>query len=368
MSSAPLTILNRDYLAIIHTHAASASKAVQRCAAKLIQIFERFTLWKLETCKLPLERAWFWIPIFRSQRPSKIESEQLELIEASPQSLYDELNGEHCKDVIQKAVKLLTELGLVHRRRDPRNGQNRTFYYLADLEKLKKLKALVRGNFKKTSLKDDRTFLKDDTSSFKRERSRMISSTNSVSSSSSNKDAVAEEAVLGERENANPIDQSEPFITTSVVKQPLETHSCSPVQGVAEGQFFPPPAAVELKIDWNEDVQEAARKFGDRIPNALEYVRQGIEEGWAKQPTGLFITALRKGRKPQKKTVPPKPKERVDMFQVEGACQGAFMQSDHAFIQARLKGLVRAGMTPEVEALRDRHPEWGFQSRSDRHA
>ncbi len=48
-------------------------------------------------------------------------------------------------------------------------------------------------------------------------------------------------------------------------------------------------------ISINLQVRSAIRSFWHNVPSALARVKSAIAEGWCKQPTGLFVQALKNG-------------------------------------------------------------------------
>jgi len=84
------------------------------CAAKLIEYFKRWTKWKLEVHRTP----WIYQPLRRIQ---------------------EDLIGEHSKNVIRRAILRLEELGLIERRHNPGNWQDKTWQYKLNLGRLSEL-------------------------------------------------------------------------------------------------------------------------------------------------------------------------------------------------------------------------------------
>jgi hypothetical protein len=84
------------------------------CAAKLIEYFIRWTHWKMQTHRTP----WFYQPLWRIQ---------------------EDLLGEHSENIIRRAIALLEELGLIERRHNPGNWQDKTWQYKFNLDRLSDL-------------------------------------------------------------------------------------------------------------------------------------------------------------------------------------------------------------------------------------
>jgi len=84
------------------------------CAAKLIQYFSSWTDWKVSTHRTP----WFYQPLRR---------------------IHDDLIGEHSENIIRRAISRLEELGLLERRHNPGNWQDKTWQYRLNLDRLNEL-------------------------------------------------------------------------------------------------------------------------------------------------------------------------------------------------------------------------------------
>ena len=56
-------------------------------------------------------------------------------------------------------------------------------------------------------------------------------------------------------------------------------------------------------ISINVQVRSAIRSFWYNVPSALARVKSAIAEGWCKQPTGLFVQALKTGTSEEQEAV-----------------------------------------------------------------
>ena len=106
MNKAPsvLVILRRVYLDITNNH----------CAAKLIEYFKHWRQWKLSNQRTD----WIYTPL---------------------KQIYEDLMQEHSLHKIRAAIAILEEKGLLVRRHNPGNGQDKTWQYRLDVEKLEEL-------------------------------------------------------------------------------------------------------------------------------------------------------------------------------------------------------------------------------------
>jgi hypothetical protein len=165
-----MTILRSDYLGIVDRlitreiieslddQKIQITRATRFCAAKLLQVFERLTNWKKEAYK-KIKECWFWIPIIKSKStsdrlPSEVESRPMPF-----RSLHDELQGEHCKDVIRGALALLksfSEQGtpLLSCTHNPHDPQCRTYWYKLNSDWLERLKASLGAKGDLPTLQD----------------------------------------------------------------------------------------------------------------------------------------------------------------------------------------------------------------------
>ncbi|MBE9178739.1 hypothetical protein IQ268_09220 [Oculatella sp. LEGE 06141] len=367
---APITLLDRDYLQILDQLIKNnpVSRAVRFCAAKLLQIFERQTRWKMEAYQLSLKNCWFWIPIIKPKPPTE---EQLALWkqenrEPPPRSLHEELQGEHCKDIIRAALNLINDLALVQRRHNPYNGQDRTYQYQADLKKLEQLKTLLEATSKKSplegdtsSLEGDTSSLEGDTSSLEGDTSPMITTNNSPSFSQT---TSALSAVENEEEESEPLSGHVPASPLPPDEPPIqEPETSGEDMPSADSATDFSAQLIELGIEDNRTVRKEMEQNRDRIPNALAYVRQEVGKRWVRNPTGLFIKALRQGKKPAQNSAPEAESQpRIDLRQVEDACIIAWSSRDRDFIRAKLQMLCECSHVPEAKQLCDRYPAWGF--------
>jgi hypothetical protein len=316
MTSAPLTILRKDYLAIVDELIAeyqiTVTRAVKFCAAKLLNTFERLAQWKQNAYSIPIGEALFWIPIFKKQIPQDTGQQTLPLDNLepskSPRSLYDELNGEHCRESISKAVQLLKELNLIDVQRNPYNGQDRTYWYKVFLEKLA------------IQPKPEPTI------------------------------APASPSIAPP---APPIAPPLPQDESDILQQ-----------------------VKALKIDLNSAVRKHMAKYGDRVPAAIDYVAEQQQQWAVRNPTGLFIKALNKGYKPSPNYQRSKPQQPTANSAYHDATKfWTFVDGANARFQREgldalatwLNGLWQEQAHALVEYLL-RECKWGYQLEVNREA
>lgn len=100
-----IIILRRDYLEIVKNNF---------CAAKLISYFENWRRWKMQVQRT----EWIYQPL---------------------RKIYQDLMCEHSIHKIRDALARLIDLGILERRENPRNKQDKTYQYRLAVEKLSSL-------------------------------------------------------------------------------------------------------------------------------------------------------------------------------------------------------------------------------------
>ncbi len=104
-----LVILREEYLDLVTRQAESIDKKVRFCAAKIIDYLHHWRSWKLKEHRT----EWIYLPLKRIKK---------------------DLLGEHSVHVIREAIAFLMKSGLLDRRNNPGNGQDRTYQYKLLLE------------------------------------------------------------------------------------------------------------------------------------------------------------------------------------------------------------------------------------------
>jgi len=107
-------VLRRDYLELINSLAAGVEGKVKRCAATLIAYYRHWQEWKQEHQRTD----WVYQPL---------------------RQLYKDLMGLFSMPVIRAANDLLIDLGLLERRGNPGNGQDKTYQYNVRFDRVKQL-------------------------------------------------------------------------------------------------------------------------------------------------------------------------------------------------------------------------------------
>ncbi len=128
------TVLRKEYKDAIEYLEPSAKVKLLCCAAKLIYLIERWGNWKITLYPLP-QAEWIYLRLKDFRR---------------------ELQLEHSIHCIRAAFKLLEKIGLVLIRKNgrpinDRNGQDRTFQYRLNRDRLNQVVALVAPNLPKSA-------------------------------------------------------------------------------------------------------------------------------------------------------------------------------------------------------------------------
>lgn len=107
-----LVILRRDFLVLLRQCLVS-QKQILYCAAKLIEYYRHWRKWKVSVHRT----EWIYQPL---------------------KNIYDDLMQEHSRHVIREAISLLMQLGYLERRKNPGNGQDRTYQYRLRVDRINK--------------------------------------------------------------------------------------------------------------------------------------------------------------------------------------------------------------------------------------
>ena len=105
------------------------NRVVRFCAAHVLGILERWTKWKLKRQQDP----WIYMPIVRQEIAPTPEGK-------TPTSWHQELLGQFGKDAIRSALAILEQMGVIFRRKNPYNGQDKTYQYMLDIDELNRLR------------------------------------------------------------------------------------------------------------------------------------------------------------------------------------------------------------------------------------
>ncbi len=129
MSDSFFVVLRRDYLELIESMAAGIEGKVIRCAATLIAYYRHWQEWKQEHQRTD----WVYQPL---------------------RQIYRDLMGLFSMPVIRAANDLLSNLGLLERRGNPGNGQDKTYQYNVRFDRVRQRLAetSAMSSFEKTDV------------------------------------------------------------------------------------------------------------------------------------------------------------------------------------------------------------------------
>lgn len=96
-----------------------ANRVWRFCAARILGILARWTKWKREKG----HDDWVYMPMIPSQRV------EVDVDGKRATSWYGEMLGEYGKDAIRNALAILVEHRMIDRRKNPYNGQDKTYQY-----------------------------------------------------------------------------------------------------------------------------------------------------------------------------------------------------------------------------------------------
>ncbi|MBW4641147.1 MAG: hypothetical protein KME05_23620 [Gloeocapsa sp. UFS-A4-WI-NPMV-4B04] len=129
MSNSFSVVLRRDYLELIESMAVGIEGKVIRCAATLITYYRHWQEWKQKHQRTD----WVYQPL---------------------RQIYRDLMGLFSMPVIRAANDLLSDLGLLERRGNPGNGQDKTYQYNVRFDRVRELlaKSCAGASFEKTDV------------------------------------------------------------------------------------------------------------------------------------------------------------------------------------------------------------------------
>lgn len=277
-----IVIIREEYLDITNNF----------CAAKLIEYFKHWTDWKIDVHRTP----WVYQPL------EKIR--------------YD-LLGEHSINSIRNAIDILMNLNLIERRNNPGNKQDRTYQYRLNLDVLN---LYLEGNESKDiEFSSNSGNCKNESCGFNFEGTyHSINPKNpdpiqqhvAVESENWNDEQIRkylEEQGLIDSQSAATNVKEEIQIKTpelQVEKPVLKTPQLS-ANFVSASEEEINKVIDELKrININpEACKRTIENFFDNVSGAIARVKEAIQQGWCKNPTGLFIASCKSGAKAMKASV-----------------------------------------------------------------
>jgi len=272
LKRSPLVILRRIYLEITHNH----------CAAKLIEYFKHWRSWKLKHHRT----EWVYMPLKR---------------------IHEDLMGEHSLHVIRAARDLLVHLGILEMRRNPGNGQDKTWQYRLNWEVLQQRLAEHCNSKQECPMLETEQALTQD-------QSTNIKSTTTVV------DAQKEEV-----ETAKATITQSPFNSPAI--QPSFNKKSQPEAEVNwVDKSWALPCIGQLKqnrVDvGDENLLATARKYSDRLQSAVSAWLEWVRKTCVDNPTRSLSRAIEQNWQPQRKSMPtqinpPSPEQRVHLEQLK---------------------------------------------------
>lgn len=256
-----LVILRSEYLKLIQTHSKSIAelpKAVKFCAAKLIQYFQHWSNWKHSRQRT----LWIYQP-FRK--------------------IHEDLMGEHSLHTIRAAIALLEQLGILKRRHNPSNGQDKTWQYQMNLDVLKQL--LHSECDSGTAETSAHAF--SDHGTFKTEQGE-----NNVEQHSQDQFIDIKPTTIDEKVEENVAVIEQPVELASNITKPSNTPTIKPTkEELAEVRR----QLRELRVNPDGCARVVVRYWAN-VQGAIAYLKSAT---WANNPIAVFINACKKGLKPE---------------------------------------------------------------------
>ncbi len=321
-SGAPMVALRQEYSSLVDSLITSnafvervlenrgrVTKGVRKCAAILINVLNRLIAWKAGKDGTAPEETWFWLPQYSTADAAKQEV-------AKKFSLYREIQGLFARDTIRWALRFLQEvivgydegrpLYLLEATQNPTRTIDQTYWYrLRPLDLgVTPIADIYRLNADKSSSSADESAISSDP----------------FSVPFLNMDLERESANLSRKESGTgTLDREDVWCLTMFEAE---------FSGLRE-------RLTPLGIEPNLPIQRLLRAHPERVEDAIAYVAAAT---WANNPSALFVTALREGRKPQPKAaaIAPAPKTVEDF--------------PPGFLEHRA-GLWKTGDTPKSKAF-----------------
>lgn len=242
MQLSPIVILRRVYLGIVNNN---------HCAAKLIEYFKHWREWKTTVQRT----EWIYQPLRR---------------------IRDDLMCEHSMHCIRDAIELLIDIGILERRNNPGNGQDKTYQYRLDHKRLNELLGIEPQI----------------------------------------------ETELREREAEFPEFRSEPSEFTVEQQPQIQTELLPDLLATTTASAAVEKEVVEEEVSQEEqreidselrrlrinpsDVRRDIKRHRSNLSGAIIRVKKALSDGWCQNPTGLLKKTLKEGLLEDFQPVAPK--------------------------------------------------------------
>lgn len=267
-TASPLVVLRREFLEGITQKAQAMEltlpKQVLFCASKLIDYLLHWRNWKVTHQRTD----WIYQPLRR---------------------IRDDLMGEHSLHVIRAALDLLLQLGIIARRNNPGNGQDRTYQYQVQVDVVDCLgqsKLTDQSEIAEAREKTESGRVKIESPKFTVDKSGQQQPDSKIKSLQTNKPQLT---VQREKKVVNltlPPDLTE-------IEQTL-------LDELQHSQF---PVTAGVKQIIHKKVKQLGGKALNRIRGAIAAVQEQLQRGNVKNLAGLLITAIAKGFTPNQHTL-----------------------------------------------------------------
>ncbi len=249
-----LVILRRVYLDVVDGN---------HCAAKLIEYFKHWRSWKLKVHRT----EWVYMPLKR---------------------IHEDLMGEHSLHVIRAARDLLVRLGILEMRRNPGNGQDKTWQYRLNWQVLQqRLTEHCKSKQECPMLETEQALTQDQSTNIKSTTTNVINTE--------------------EKEEVKAVIAQAAFNTPAV--QPSLDQESQPgaeVDSVDKSSAL--PCIQQLKQNrvnvGDENLQATARKYSARLQSAVSAWLEWARKTCIDNPTRSLIRAIEQNWQPEQKSMP----------------------------------------------------------------
>jgi hypothetical protein len=268
-------ILRKEDIDLVTRLAEDINNKVRFCAAKLLDCFRNWRNWKLKEHRT----EWIYLPLKR---------------------IHKNLLGEHSIHVIREAIAFLVEVGLLERRNNPGNGQDRTWQY----------RLLLEGSPKKHKSKPSAEtptaspFVRSESPEFRSESPRFnvdkYHSFQSIESISINTHESEEQKEASQEEVTSVIPD------TTLLESDEDLWEEKPSQSIPdEGQFSAPRDVKKVKVSQASIMKDllSNRVFQLWWANRVKQTKFGAEQ-LVLTPEAFVRASIRKN-----------PEQALDMFE-----------------------------------------------------
>lgn len=253
------------------------------CAAKLIEYFKHWREWKLKNHRT----EWVYMPLKR---------------------IHEDLMGEHSLHVIRAARDLLVRLGVLEMRRNPGNGQDKTWQYRLNWEMLQqKLAEHCKSQEEHPTRRKEQALTQNPSTNIKSITTNVVNTETEELTKA--RDAIAQAHFNSSVSSPNEDKEPQSEVEVNCVDKPL----LLPCIGQLE----------QNRVDvGDENLLATARKYADRVQSAVSAWLEWARKTCVDNPTHSLSRAIEQNWQPQQKSAPaqinpPSPEQMAELEQLK---------------------------------------------------